>query len=413
MKTRHRMRAFRLMVALCGFVLATTVGTAGAAQGQLTPVITVNDRAVTQFELNQRIRLLELFRTPGDLNQQARTGLVEDRLKQQEMARVALQLPEAALQTAMEEFAARGNLTLPQFLRVLSQNGIQEQSLRDFVEVGTSWREYIRSRYSRQVTITDADVERAIAARGNATTELQVALNEIIIAAPPDRAAQAQRAANQIATFRSFSAFEDAARQVSALPSRENGGRLGYLPISNYPPQIQAVILALEPGEVTDPIPITNGIALFQMRGIREAARAVPPPVSIDYAAYYIPGGQSETAQRTAMDIRNNVDTCADLYGIAQGQPREVLDRVSLAPSEIASDIALELARLDPGEVSTNLTRDNGETLVFLMLCERVSAGQANTNPETVRNQIRSQRLASLADALLEDLRASAVIRGE
>lgn len=407
------MRAFRLMVALSGVVLATTLGTASTAQGQLTPVITVNDRVVTQFELNQRIQLLELFRTPGNLNEQARTALVEDRLKQQEMARVGLQLTEAALQAALEEFAARGNLSLPQFLNLLSQNGIQEQSLRDFVETGTSWREYIRSRFNREVTITDADVERAIAARGNATTELQVALNEIIIAAPPDRAAQAQQVATQISNFRSFAAFEDAARQVSALPTRDNGGRLGFLPISNYPPQIQSLILALSPGEVTEPIPITNGIALFQMRGIRESARAVAPPVSIDYAAYYIPGGRSEAALRTAFEIRNDVDTCADLYGTAQGQPEEVLDRVSLPPSEIASDVALELARLDPGEVSTNLTRDNGETLVFLMLCERVSAGQAGANPETVRNQIRSQRLASLADALLEDLRASAVIRGE
>ncbi len=407
------MRAFRNMATLLGLVLATTFGTASLGQGQLTPVITINDRVVTQFELSQRIRLLELFRTPGDLNQQARTGLVEDRLKQQEMARVGLQLPDTALQAAMEEFAARGNVTLPQFLNLLSQNGIQEQSLRDFVEVGTSWREYIRSRFGGQVTITDADVERAIAARGNATTELQVALNEIIIAAPPDRAAQAQRAATQISNMRSFAAFESAARQVSALPSRDNGGRLGFLPISNYPPQIQGLILALEPGEVTDPIPITNGIALFQMRGIREGARAVSPPVSIEYAAYYIPGGKSEAGLRTAADVRNNVDTCNDLYGIARDQPEEVLDRVSLPPSEIASDVALELARLDPGEVSTNLTRDNGQTLVFLMLCERVNAGQGDTNPETVRGQIRSQRLSSLADALVEDLRASAIIRGE
>ena len=86
---------------------------------------------------------------------------------------------------------------------------------------------------------------------------------------------------------------------------------------------------------------------------------------------------------------------------------------MALPPSDIASDIALELARLDPNEVSTNLTRDNGQTLVLLLLCERVRAGQGDTNPDVVRNQIRSQRLTGLADALLQDLRASAVIRGQ
>lgn len=404
------MRAFRLIGALLAVATAMTFSTASHAQGQLTPVITVNDRVITQFELSQRVRLLELFRTPGDLNETARNGLIEDRLKQQEMARVGLTLPDEALQTALEEFAARGNLTLPQFLQLMAQNGIDQRSLRDFVQVGTSWRQYIRGRFSREVNITDADVERAIASRGTATTELQVLLSEIIIAAPPDRAARAQEVAILISKLRSFSEFEDAARQVSALPSRDNGGRLGWLPIGNYPAQIRAVILDLEPGEVTDPININNGIALFQLRGKREASRAVAPPVSIDYAAYYIPGGKSDAALRIARDVRDQVDTCDDLYGVARNQPQDTLDRISVAPSEISSDVALELARLDPGESSANLTRNNGETLVFLMLCERVNAGQGDTDPTAVRNQIRGQRLSSLAEALLEDLRASAVI---
>lgn len=405
------MRAYRLIGTLLAVMITMTLGTASHAQGQLTPVITVNDRVITQFELTQRIRLLEAFRTPGDLNEAARNGLIEDRLKQQEMARVGLSISDEALQRALEEFAGRGNLSLPQFLQVLAQNGIDPSTLRDFVEVGTSWRDYVRARFGRQINITDADVERAIASRGSATTELQVLLNEIIIAAPPDRAARAQEVAELISGFRTFAEFEDAARQVSALPSRDNGGRLGWLPIDNYPPQIQSIILDLEPGEVTDPININNGIALFQLRGKREASRPVAAPISIDYAAYYIPGGRTEGALQTAANIRNRIDTCDDLYGVAQGQPQEVLDRMSLAPAEISSDIALELARLDPGEVSTNLTRNNGNTLVFLMLCERVNAGAGNTDPEAVRNQIRSQRLAALADALLEDLRASAIIR--
>ncbi|MEM9785628.1 MAG: peptidylprolyl isomerase [Pseudomonadota bacterium] len=405
------MRAFRLMGTIMTLMGAIGIGSVSSAQGQLTPVITVNDRVITQFELSQRVLLLEVFNTAGDLNEVARNGLIEDRLKQQELDRVGLSISDEALQTALEEFASRGDLSLPQFQQLLARNGVQPQTLRDFVEIGVSWRDYVRARFGRQINVTDVDVERAIASRGGATTELQVLLNEIIIAAPPERAARAQEVAELISGFRTFAEFEDAARQVSALPSREDGGRLGWLPITNYPPQIRSIILDLEPGEVTEPLNITNGIALFQLRGTREAALPATPPVSIDYAAYYIPGGQSDEALRIAAQIRNNVDTCDDLYGIARSQPAEVLDRMSVPPADLADDIALELARLDPNEVSTNLTRNNGQTLVFLMLCERVNAGQANANPDAVRNQIRSQRLAGLADALLEDLRASAVIR--
>ncbi|WP_340423117.1 peptidylprolyl isomerase [Yoonia sp. GPGPB17] len=377
----------------------------------MTPVITVNDRVITQYELTQRIRLLEVFRTPGDLNEAARNALIEDRLKQQELARFGVTVPEAVLQQSMEEFAGRANLTLPQFTQVLAQNGVDISTLRDFVEIGILWRDFVRSRFSRQVTITDADIERAIAQRGNTTSQLEVLLSEIIIAPPPGREAAAADAANQISRMRSFAEFEAAARQVSALPSRENGGRLDWTPVNNFPPQIRGVILDLERGEVTEPIEIPNAIALFQLRGIREAVRPAQTPVSIEYAAYYIPGGRTDSGLSQAAEVRDQVDTCDDLYGVARNQPTEVLDRLTLAPAEISNDVALELARLDPGEVSYNLTRDNGETLVFLMLCARNNVASDTVNRDTIRGQIRSQRLTALADALLEDLRAAAIIR--
>ena len=49
--------------------------------------------------------------------------------------------------------------------------------------------------------------------------------------------------------------------------------------------------------------------------------------------------------------------------------------RGSLPPADIPQDIAIELSKLDPGEVSTALTRSGGETLVFLMLCARNAPG--------------------------------------
>nr|WP_037294338.1 peptidylprolyl isomerase [Roseobacter sp. CCS2] len=404
----HKRRITAAIAALC---ISLGLGNGVMAQGQLAPVITVNDRVITQYELSQRIRLLEVFRTPGDLNEAARNALIEDRLKQQELARFGVSVPEDALQQAMEEFAGRANMSLPQFTRVLAQDGIDISTLRDFVEVGILWRDFIRSRFNRQITITDADVERAIVQQGNTTSQLEVLLNEIIIAPPPGREAAAAQAADQISRMRSFAEFEAAARQVSALPSRENGGRLDWTPVSNFPPQIRSIILDLDRGEVTDPIEIPNAIALFQLRGTREAVLPAAAPLSIEYAAYYIPGGRTDAGLAQAAAVRDQVDTCDDLYGVARNQPAETLDRLTEAPSAISNDVALELARLDPGEVSYNLTRNNGETLVFLMLCARNSAGAGTTDRNAIRNQIRSQRLNALADALLEDLRASAVIR--
>ena len=384
--------------------------TSVAAQGQFQPVITVNNDAITQFELDQRRKMLEIFRTPGNLNQKAREDLIEDRLKLQELRRAGLQLTDDALRAAMETFAERANMSLDQFLQVLAANGVAEQTLRDFVRIGVTWRDFIRGRYGNRVTITDAQIDRAMGQAQGGAAQIEVLLSEIIIAAPPPRLAQAQATANRISRLRSTSAFEAQARRVSAIPSRSKGGRLGWLPLTNYPPQLHGLFLGLEKGEVTAPLPITNGIALFQLRGIREVATAPAAPSEIEYATYFVPGGKSPEGLQAARDLADNVDTCDDLYGAAFGKPKEILSRQSVAPGDIPQDIALELAKLDRDESSYNLTSPSGNNLIFLMLCNRIAAAGEDVDRDAVRNQIRSQRLAGLADALLADLRASATI---
>lgn len=394
------------------FILALTLiaGTSVAAQGSLQPVITVNSGAVTAFELDQRKRMLEVFRTPGNLTEAARVALIEDRLKQQLLASAGLKLSEESLRAAMSDFAGRADLELDQFIDVLAANGVAEETLRDFVSIGVSWRDYIRNRYGSQVRITDAEVNRAIAQTQSGGAVIEVLLSEIIIAAPPPRAAQAMATAQRISQLRSTSAFEAQARRVSALPSRSKGGRLGWLPITNYPPQIQNIIMGLSPGEVTEPLPITNGVALFQLRAIRETKVASVPPTEIDYAVFYINGGKTPAGIAAAQDLVDRTDTCNDLYGAAKDLPADVLDRRSLAPADIPQDVALELARLDTDEMSYNLTRNDGQTLMVLMMCGRTNAESEGVDAEAIRNQLRSQRLASLATALLEDMRTSATI---
>ncbi len=393
-----------LVIVAGGGVLRTA-----SAQSLFSPAIRVNDETISHFELQQRIHMMQVLRVPGDAEQLARKALIEERLKQQAIREAGITVTPEDIEAGIEELAKRTQLSPEEFVKALEQEGVARETLRDFVEIGVAWRDYVQQKFSAQARPTEDEIDRAIG-QGSAGGGIQVLLSEVILPVNEQNFDQAEALALEISKITTTEAFAATARQYSASESRANGGDLGWVSLAKLPPGLQSIILELKPGQVSDPINLPNAIALFQMRGIREAAPAEPRYSAIDYAMYFIPGGRSPEALRQAAALRQRVDTCGDLYGVAKGQPPEVLVRESRAPGEIPRDVALELAKLDDNEVSTALTRNNGRTLVFLMLCGRTSEIAADASREDVAQALAQQRLALMADSYLQQLLAEARI---
>ncbi|MDD9723098.1 peptidylprolyl isomerase [Sulfitobacter sp. PR48] len=379
------------------------------AQNLYAPVARVNDRIVTEFEVQQRQRFMQLLNAPGADRENVIDELINDRLHDEFAARFDLKLSDEAVQSGLSDFAARANLSVEEFTTALEQSGVSQQTFRDFVVTQLTWRDLIRARYGAQVNISDAEIDRELG-RSGAGSGIRVLLSEIIIPAPPQQAARVNALADRIAQSKSEAEFSRYAQQYSATASRGRGGRMPWTPLEKLPPSLAPILLALAPGEVTSPLPIPNAVALFQLRGIEETGAPAKSYSEIEYAAYYIPGGRSEAALNEAARVRSEVDTCNDLYAVAQGQPESVLDRGAKKPAEIPQDIAIELAKLDPGESSTALTRAGGQTLVFLMLCKRTAEANAEVSREAVVSSLRQRKLQGYADQLTEQLRADARI---
>ncbi len=380
------------------------------AQGLFETLITVNDSAITRYEIEQRARMLTMFRAPGDPNELAREQLIEDRLKLDAARANGLILEEEEITQGMEEFASRTNMTTAQFLNTLKEAGVAEGSFREFVRAGASWRDLTTARFASRISVSEEDIARALAAISD-NSGVRVLVSEIIIPAAPEKMQEVQALAQRISQITSVAEFSAQARKYSASPSNVRGGRMPWTALSDLPPGLAPILLGLAPGKVSDPLPIEGAIALFQLRDIEELDAPAPQYSAIEYATYYIAGGRSEQALSRARQVTENIDTCDDLYGIAQGEPEENLVRSSKAPDEIPPGIALELSRLDPGEVSTTLTSADGQTLVLLMLCGRAPKLEGEgPSTDQLTNFISNQRLDSFAKGYLEQLRSEARI---
>lgn len=402
------MLAQRLLI--CALVWTVFGAAPSLAQNPFAPVIQVNEDVITAYELEQRELFLRVISPANSGREVARREIVNDRLREQAFQQVGIAITEADVDAGMEEFASRANLTKDEFLQAIAARGVEPETFRDFISVGLGWRDLIRARFGNRISVTEAQIDRALAAAGTGSG-VRVLLSEIIMPAPPGQQEAVLARAERIAQAKTIAEFSAFARQYSATPTRGRGGRLDWTPLSRLPAPLRPVLLSLAPGEVTSPLPLPNAVALFQLRAIEETDAPAVTYAAIEYAEFLIPGGGSDAARAEATRITNSVDVCDDLYGIALGLPEERLIRDTKAPADIPEDLALELAKLDENELSASLVTGDGQFLRLIMLCGRTTEQAEDISREQVAETLRQDRLNRLADSYLEELRADARIR--
>jgi peptidyl-prolyl cis-trans isomerase SurA len=152
-----------------------------------------------------------------------------------------------------------------------------------------------------------------------------------------------------------------------------------------------------------------DAIALYQLRGVREAKSASEQVISVSYITVAMPTSKTDqTGQITAATkLINSVDTCLDLQAKTSKFSENSVNRQSLPAAQIPPRIGAEISKLDPNE-ALYYTSENGAINV-LMLCNR-----AKDLPEGARDQIRNalfgQRIGSFGDGYLQELRSDAII---
>ena len=393
-----------LLIKTCFLISVLFFGVCSAAAENLfSTAIKVNDASVTVYELKQRARFLKLLNVPGDADRLAKEQLIDDRLKFGAAKSLGLKVSDEEIKIGMEEFAARAKIDLKTFVQQIEAQGVSEATFRDFVKSGLLWRGVVQTRFGGQSQVPEAQLERSVNLEGSGGG-IRVLLSEIILQVVPGQEEKTQKLADELSQITSFKTFEDAARRYSVAPTSAAGGQIKWQSLEKLPAIIQPLIFGLAPGDVTDPLPIPNGLALFQLRAIEEIGYKPKKNAIIDYLTYRFP--TSDTAMQAQLETEINL--CDDLYALEQSNPSYALDRASSALNKIDAEIRAIVARLDSLEKHV---QSFGDQSLFVMVCGRNALAQGSeADLEKIRFGLRNKRLAGYAEGYLENLRQDARI---
>lgn len=394
----------RLLGLLAVFALMWSGGPL-LAQSRFSPVVEVGDTVITRYQLDQRTRFLSLLGAPGDPRDLAREQLINEAVQVAAAKSAEIAPSGEEVQAGLEEFAGRANLTAEEFVTALGQNGVGTETFRDFIAAGVAWRSYVRARFgdTARSDIPESLVRRTLAQTG---TEggLRVLVSEIILPAntPETDAASRARAAT-ISALGSQEAFAAAARELSVAPSSALGGKSNWVAIDSLPPEVQGVIGALSPGQISRPVELENAIGIFLLRDVERVAAGTPETLSVDYALFITDGDRS-----AAEAIAGKIDVCNDLYAVAKGLPEDRLIRDTQTIGNLPADVRDAIGGLDENEVSTALTRSGRGTV--LMLCSRQASLVSTVDLDIIGNRLLNTRLGTMAADHLADLRANTTV---
>ena len=372
------------------------------AKDTFSPAIKVDEMIITQYEIDQRELFFELLKFPGNHKKEAKKSLIDDRLKLKASEKFSVQVTPAALNFEMEMFAKRANLTVDQFAKRLKKAGVDKVTWENYMQIPILWFETVNRRFASE--ISSSMLNKNIENQLTTGTEIQVLLTEIIIPVQVGFEEEANKRIEELRELKSLEKFSEAAFKYSVASTRELGGKIKWQNLSKLPSVVRPLIAGLSKGEVSEPLPIAGGLAIFQLRDLRESGYKKSKSKFVDYVEF-----KFKKSHKLEKLLISNVMMCDDLYSFLKDAKQAELIRNNVKENSLSKNLKNILSQLDENE----FIFQNGDDITsdLVMVCgrsEKENLSKRDTN--NISRSLANKRLLSLANSYLENLRQEARI---
>lgn len=396
-----------------------------AAQSVQTIAAVVNDEIISNFDLDQRIRLVisssgaePSAQLANQLKSQVLTGLIDERLQVQEARRLNIDVTEEEIAGAVGFIEDQNGMEEGNLARVLESQGASIETLHEQLRAQIAWSKVV-SRRLRPRVVVGADEIDTLVERLKKTGRVERLTSEIFLSFSDQNAAVREdviaNARTLIGQLQDGASFPILAQQFSQSVSAADGGDLGWITSAELPEAAGAALETLTINEVSSPITTRDGVYILLVRERRRFASVDPEQITVALKQIFVPlnanADDDSTGSQMALarTIAGTVRGCEDFDVLAQEMGSEEsgdLGRVKVA--DTPAQFRETILALDVGEASPPVRTENG--IHVFMVCERVQPEAPDPDRRAIENSIGQARLSMLARRYLRDLRRDAVV---
>ncbi len=124
--------------------------------------VEVNDQIITNYEISQRIKMLETFGAKSVSKKQVINSLINERLFTYSAIELEALPNNSEINKGLDDFAKRGNLNKKDLLEYLDSRNISQETLIAYITSGLTQRKVIQKKFVNNIIISQGDVASAI-----------------------------------------------------------------------------------------------------------------------------------------------------------------------------------------------------------------------------------------------------------
>ncbi len=407
--------------------LLSVPGPARAADPLEKIVAVVNDEAISEDDLNGRLKLAMAAGNYPDspevrekLVPQVLRTLIDDQLKIQEAKRLKLNVDREEVENEIKLTAEQNHETLAELKAALVKQGVPFSTFEKEITAQEAWRKVIQKEIRQRIEVTDDEVNTAYAKVMASVNKPQYLVAEIfLLVDTPNDDARVKDFAGQLEDQLSHGAnFAKLAQQFSQAAGAAQGGDLGAVEEGELDEALNQALVKMEPGQISAPIRTQDGYHILLLRAKGDALQGDPAESEVHLKNVLIPFAHQPTKEEVeqmmadANKMRTTLTSCAALDekgrrdGLAGdiGKPGEMTK-----VAQLARPIAGLVAGLQINQLSQPLPTNDG-IMMFMVCARKDPPKRAPPTRDQVANQLYMERLDMQQQRYLSDLRSSGFV---
>ena len=124
--------------------------------------VEVNDQIITNYEISQRIKMLETFGAKSVSKKEVINSLINERLYTYSAIELEALPDNSEIDKGLDDFAKRGNLNKKDLLAYLDSRNVSQETLIAYITAGLTQRKVIQKKFVNNIIISQGDVASAI-----------------------------------------------------------------------------------------------------------------------------------------------------------------------------------------------------------------------------------------------------------